>query len=496
MQVLRNYATGDLVGKYRLERVLGEGGMGTVWLARNETLEAPVALKLIRPELHSREASTRLLNEARAAAKIEHPAIVRVFDFGETEHADPFIVMELLSGRSLCDTLAEQTRIATSVAGQILLPVIEGLSHAHQCGVVHRDLKPSNIFLAREGRRLQPKVVDFGIAKVGCVGEPPKLTRDGTILGSPWYMAPEQARGLEDVDLRADVWTICVVLYEAVTGCAAFHGTNYNAVLRSVIEDDVIPICTLGVNDKALWTILQRGLLRDRDERYPSMSALGRDLSRWLVERGVTEDVCGESLQKTWLACTDDEDDDDPLHVPAVGEISSPPPSTPLPLLNVKTPPGQQPAPPRAPTIPLEKRPRTDLRARRPRRPPAGRGHLHVVVAALAGVTFFSSTFALVRNVHHAKVSLAPTISSSVRTEPPQPRTAKLPEETPVSMDAPRTVEREVIARAARPQPRREGVIRKAPARRTSKKVRIERPPPATSDLGLIDPPPMMKDPY
>ena len=111
----QGYATGDLVGKYLLERVLGEGGMGTVWLARNVTLDAPVALKLIRPELDSAEAADRLLKEARAAAKIEHRAIVRVFDFGESDHGDPFIVMELLEGQSLGDILEEQRKLPATI---------------------------------------------------------------------------------------------------------------------------------------------------------------------------------------------------------------------------------------------------------------------------------------------------------------------------------------------------------------------------------------------
>ena len=144
------------------------------------------------------------------------------------------------------------------------MPIIEGLARAHEQGVIHRDLKPSNIFIAREAKHLQPKVVDFGIAKVDHYDTLPKLTHQGTILGSPSYMAPEQARGLEDVDHRADIWTLCVVLYEAVTGCAAFNGTNYNAVLRSVIEDGLIPTTELGEPDETLWGISRHGASRRR----------------------------------------------------------------------------------------------------------------------------------------------------------------------------------------------------------------------------------------
>ncbi len=274
--------------------------MGAVWVARNLTLDTTVALKLIRPDLDAEDAADRLLDEARTEARLEHRAIVRVFDFGQTEHGDPFLIMELLEGQSLGDVLRERGRLPAVLAVQTLLPVIDALAYAHESGVVHRDLKPENIFLAREGKRTQPKIVDFGIAKLVRDRLGPRLTRNGTVLGSPAYMAPEQARGLADVDHRADVWTTCVVLYETITGRIAFPGDNYNAVLRAVIEDEVVPATVGGVCDEALWEILRRGLSKNRAARWQSARALGAALADWLEQRGVGEDICGEPLE-SWL---------------------------------------------------------------------------------------------------------------------------------------------------------------------------------------------------
>jgi serine/threonine-protein kinase len=295
------YDAGDVIaGKYRLVKKLGQGGVGTVWLARNVTLDAPVAIKLIRPGLDAPDAADRMLKEARAEAKLEHPAIVRVFDFGETQQGEPFIVMELLEGHDLGDELDQSESIEPQRAVRILLPVIEALVCAHEQGIVHRDLKPENIFLAKEGKKLRPKVVDFGIAKL--TQNDVVLTRIGSVLGTPAYMAPEQARGDDDVDHRVDTWAMCVVLYETVTGERPFRGDNYNAVLRAVIEDAVTPLAERGIFEPELWRIVQIGLDKERSKRWQSMRELGAALAAWLVKRGVTHDIVGEPLAETWLA--------------------------------------------------------------------------------------------------------------------------------------------------------------------------------------------------
>jgi len=302
------YVVGDVIAaKYRLESPLGEGGMGTVWRALNLQLEAPVAIKLIRTGLDREVLTARLKQEARAAAKLGHPAIVRVFDVGESELGDPFIVMELLTGRSLAALLATEQRLAAARAVQLLLPVADALSAAHGKGIVHRDLKPDNVFIAVEDEQVQPKLVDFGIVKLAGDKEfDQHLTQAGTVLGSPEYMSPEQARGREDLDHRTDIWSFCVVLYEAVAGVTPFAGANYNALLRSIVEDEPPSLVGYLASDDRLWEIIRQGLSKDPEQRFRSMSELGRALAGWLITQGIHEDVCGSSLESKWITRTSD----------------------------------------------------------------------------------------------------------------------------------------------------------------------------------------------
>lgn len=292
-----------IAGKYELIRPLGQGGMGAVWVALNRDLDTHVAIKLIRPGLDAAFVSERFVAEARLAARVEHPAIVSVFDLGHTERRVPYIVMELLRGDDLRTLLEQRTRLPATYAVQLLLPVAEALATAHAKGVVHRDLKPENIFVAQLDDRVQPKVVDFGIAKAESPGR--RITRSGAVVGSPDYMSPEQARGLEDVDQRADVWAFSVVLYECLTGSPPFADSSYEALLRDIVEKPVKPIMELGVADPELWAILERGLAKDREQRYSKMRELGRALAHWLRARWIDEDVCGQSLRASWLRETE-----------------------------------------------------------------------------------------------------------------------------------------------------------------------------------------------
>jgi serine/threonine-protein kinase len=288
--------------------------MGSVWRAVNIQLEAPVAIKVIRGEVERELLTRRLVQEARAAAKLAHPAIVRIFDVGESELGDPFIVMELLSGRSLGNLLTNDGNLPATRAVQLLLPVADALSLAHAKGIVHRDLKPDNVFIAVDNERIQPKLVDFGIVKMSDLNQkslPPlpitnsdtkkgtltRLTQHGTVVGSPQYMSPEQARGLEDLDHRTDIWSFCVVLYEAISGQLPFRDQNYNALLGSIQEDEPLPPDALRAEDAGLWTIIQRGLAKEPGARFQSMTELGQALSAWLVSQGVFEDACGVSLE-------------------------------------------------------------------------------------------------------------------------------------------------------------------------------------------------------
>jgi serine/threonine protein kinase len=300
---VKRHKVGDRIGEnYHLRGLLGRGGMGEVWLAHNEALDVDVAVKLLRPASGEKDAGERLLREARAAARLGHPAIVRVFDFGQTDSGDPFIVMERLEGEDLATALGRLGQLQPTKAVRTLLPIAHALVAAHGKGIVHRDLKPENVFLAQsEGERLQPKIVDFGIAQVDHAKDPgaPRGPGAGELLGSPAYMAPEQARR-GDVDARADQWSLAVVLYEAIAGVRPFTGQTSEAVLHAILS--IAPPrwpATPGADD-ALWSIVKRGLEKDPNARFPSMKELGEALAGWLLALGVKEDITGAALQTAW----------------------------------------------------------------------------------------------------------------------------------------------------------------------------------------------------
>ena len=273
--------------------------MGDVWLAHNETLDIEVAVKLLRKEADGPEAGSRFLREARAAARLTHPAIVRIFDFGIAEHGEPFIVMERLTGEDLATALQRRGRLPAVHAVRTLLPIAHALASAHAKGVVHRDLKPENVFLSRgEGDRLEPKVVDFGVAKLDLPMEL-QLTKDGMLLGSPAYMSPEQAQGI-GVDHRADIWSLAVVLYETIAGIRPFDGRTHNATLISIGKDEPKPFTELSAGDDELWRIVAKGLRKDRRQRWDSMRAFGEALASWALKCGATEDIAGQAIDATW----------------------------------------------------------------------------------------------------------------------------------------------------------------------------------------------------
>jgi eukaryotic-like serine/threonine-protein kinase len=299
------FGVGTLLdGKYRLERALGTGGMGSVFRAHHDALDVDVAIKVVRADVEKiaqLPLADRLLQEARAAAQLGHPAIARVFDFGVTPSGDPYLVMELLQGEDLARIIKRRGTIKPGKAVQTILPIAHGLATAHEKGIVHRDVKPENIFLAKtDSGTIQPKLIDFGVARLERTAAE-RITLVGYLLGSPGYMSPEQARG-EDVGAPADTWGLLVVLYELLTGRLPFQADNYNALLRTIVEDPHPSILALGVDDAELAAIVDRGLAKRMEQRYGSMAELGTALAHWLVRRGYSVDICGNSLSQSWLA--------------------------------------------------------------------------------------------------------------------------------------------------------------------------------------------------
>lgn len=291
-----------IADKYELQKLMSSGGVGAIWVAHNRTLANQVAVKLLHERLMCEELRDRLVQEARLAARVEHPNIVRVLDLGFTEWNAPYIVLELLDGRDLGEELCERGTLAPVRAVQLLLPVLEGLAHAHDHQVVHRDIKPENIFLERSGGgdHVVPKLIDFGIARCLSDAGSSRITRAGSVFGTVHYLSPEQALGQDDVDHRADIWGLCAVLYECIEGQPPFGDCDAGLAMKAIIQDDVPPPSRLGVDAQGLGAILMQGLARDRSRRWPDARSLGQSLSRWLVERGVHEDASAHHLRSVW----------------------------------------------------------------------------------------------------------------------------------------------------------------------------------------------------
>src|SRR3984885_12530207 len=210
-----------VANRFRLGQMLGRGGMGSVWRAMHLGLDIPCAVKFIEGELASLpEAQARFEREAKAAAQLRSPYVVQILDHGVWEGA-PYIAMELLDGEDLDHRLARRGKLPPRETMGIALHVGRALAKAHAAGLVHRDLKPANIFLVKDDEREIAKVLDFGIAKTTTVGVDGN-TRTGAVLGTPYYMSPEQARGQKGIDHRADLWSFGVVVYQCVTGQLPF----------------------------------------------------------------------------------------------------------------------------------------------------------------------------------------------------------------------------------------------------------------------------------
>ncbi len=279
-----------LAGKYRIERLLGVGGMGVVVAARHEQLDQPVAIKFIRGDaLDNEEAVVRFLREARSAARLRSEHVARVLDVGRLESGAPYMVMEFLEGHDLAHTLTHDGPLAADLAAGLMVQVCEAVAEAHAAGIVHRDLKPENLFLTRTiGGSPKMKVLDFGVSKSTRLTDDPraKLTRTRTMLGSPLYMAPEQMRSSRDVDARGDVWALGVVLFELLTGRSPFDAETMPDLCLKIISEPPLSLAELRpAVPPALVEVVERCLEKDRNKRYENAAELALALGPFVPPR-------------------------------------------------------------------------------------------------------------------------------------------------------------------------------------------------------------------
>ncbi len=273
-----------VAGKYRLTGMLGQGGMGSVWEGVHNSLGTRVAVKFIDAEYaDSPEARNRFVNEAKAAAALRSKHVVQVYDHGVMEDGRPYIVMEFLSGEPLDKKLEREGRLDSAEAAQIVIHVARALTKAHAVGIVHRDLKPDNVFLVwdEDDHANVAKVVDFGIAKFTDTNmQASSATRTGSVLGTPHYMSPEQARGLRSVDFRSDLWSVGVIAYRCIVGGMPFDGEAVGDLLVKICTSP-LPVPSQVVNDLPAefdaW--FAKALAREPDERFQSAAEMAEALS-------------------------------------------------------------------------------------------------------------------------------------------------------------------------------------------------------------------------
>lgn len=330
---------GELIaGKYRIIELVGRGGMGQVYEAENLTLGKRVALKFIDAQVASTtDGLERFDREARAAGWIESSHIVQVFDVGRMPNGKPFIVMELLRGETLGQRIARVGRMDPIQAIHIVMQTLRGLHRAHQVGIIHRDLKPDNVFLVQtDGDPSFVKILDFGISKF--IGRarpmsPSTPTERGVVLGSPYYIAPEQARSVDDLDVRADIWSMGAILYECLAGERAFAGDTYEQVIIAICTSDPVPLAERAPHvPQVICDIVMRALSREREERFESAMQMLEALQQavpQLMEASFAQDVpttpplrCdSSSLRSSTPSLPDNHAFSSPSAIPSPGRV-------------------------------------------------------------------------------------------------------------------------------------------------------------------------------
>jgi len=277
-------------GKYRIIRLLGEGGMGAVYEGHNTRIERRVAIKVLHGNVaQNLDAVRRFEREAQAAGRIGSKHIVEVLDLGDLPGGDRYMVMEFLDGQDLTKRIRSQTKLKPEQVYPLAVQLLEGLGAAHDAGIIHRDLKPDNIYLIPHGAEGDfVKILDFGISKFSSTGGELSMTQTGAVMGTPYYMSPEQAKGVRELDPRTDLYSAAVILYEALSGRVPHTAQTFNELILKIVLEDPNPLDPPQTEaEGAFHEIVKKGMARKPDERFQTAREFMGVLDAWATQFGI-----------------------------------------------------------------------------------------------------------------------------------------------------------------------------------------------------------------